>query len=293
MSPRSLALRFFALALALLLAGCGPSQPAPHTYAARGVIEHISADQHIVTIHHEAIPGYMMAMTMDFPVRDGHLLDGFAPGDQVAFTLRVADDDAWVDSVQRLGHVDLPATNAASALPPALKPGDPLPDAEFLAENGRTVHLSDFRGRVVIFTFFFTRCPLPNYCPLMNRNFSRTRDLLLADPAAPKNWQFLSISFDPDFDRPQTLVSYAGFYRHDNPDRWLFVSATPQTLGKFASPLGLIVSRQDSTISHNLRTVVVDPQGRLFRQFNDNLWTAEQLAQAVKDTAGAAPSPAK
>jgi len=256
------------------------------SYPASGVIEHISPDRHVVTIHHRAIPGYMMEMTMDFPVRDEHQLDGLVPGDRIDFTLMVTKDDSWIASVQRTGHADLPATNSlAQSSPPGLKPGDPLPDADFVAEDGRHVRLSDFRGKVVVFTFFFTRCPLPNYCPLMNRNFAQTRDLLLSQVDAPKNWQFLSISFDPGFDTPQTLSSYADFYRNHNADRWLFVAATPETLAQFAAPLGLIVMRQDNNISHNLRTVVVDPQGRIFRQFNDNLWTPEQLAQTVRDAA--------
>ena len=273
----------------MLLAAChGPapeSADGARSYTAHGIIEHISPDQHVVTIHHQAIPGYMMEMTMDFPVRDEHLLDGLTPGDQIDFTLKVTADDAWVESIRRTSHTDLPATNSASGSAPALKPGDPLPDAEFVAEDGRHVHLADFRGKVVVFTFFFTRCPLPNYCPLMNRNFAQTRALLLSQSAAPKNWQFLSISFDPEFDTPQTLAGYADFYRSHNPDRWLFVAATPETLAHFAAPLGLILMRQDNNISHNLRTVVVDPKGRLFRQFNDNLWTPEQLAQSIREAA--------
>ena len=136
-------------------------------------------------------------------------------------------------------------------------------------------------------TFFFTRCPLPNYCPLMNRNFAQTRKLLLANPKAPANWEFLSISFDPEFDQPGVLSSYAGFYRDNNADRWLFAAAPPATLAQLAPPLGLVVMRQDSNISHNLRTVVVDPQGRLYRQFNDNLWTPQQLAEAIRDASRA------
>ena len=277
---------------ALVVIGChsAETKPAVRSYAAAGEVEAISPDRHLVTIHHQPIAGYMPEMTMQFTVRDERLMDGLVRGDQVDFTLDVTSDDAWVADLRRTGHVDLPPVDtAATAVPPGLRPGDPLPDGAFLAEDGRTVHLSDFRGKVVIFTFFFTRCPLPNYCPLMNRNFAETRKLLTADPAAPQNWQFLSISFDPDFDTPQTLAGYADNYRQHNADRWLFVAAPPDTLGRFAAPLGLIVMRQGNGITHNLRTVVVDPQGRLYRQFNDNLWTAAQLAQAVKDAARGAP----
>jgi protein SCO1/2 len=237
-----------------------------------------------VTIHHDTIPGYMVEMTMDFPVDDAAELNDLVPGDKVAFTLNVNQDRDWVSDIHRIGHTDL---TSADSMPmdndgaPKLKPGDPLPDGELIAEDGRHIHLSDFRGKVVALTFFFTRCPLPNYCPLMNSNFAKARGLLLADPKAPPNWELLSISFDSDFDKPEPLHSYAEFYRQHNPDHWLFAAAPPATLGVLAPPLGLMIMRQGTSISHNVRTVVVDPQGRLYCQFNDNLWMPWQLANAI------------
>jgi len=285
----STALRIIAALLAIFtLAACHAPTSDTKSYQARGVIQHLSDDHHIATIQNDAIPGYMDAMTMDFSVRDEHLLDGLTRGDQITFTLAVSADDSWITSIQRTGHIDLPAeTTDATNAAPTLNPGDPLPDAEFLAEDGRHVHLSDFRGKAVAFTFFFTRCPLPNYCPLMNRNFAAARAILLAQPHGPDNWQFLSISFDPGFDTPQQLAANAEFYRDHNADRWLFVAAPPETLAHFAAPLGLLVSRQNNSISHNLRTVVVDPQGKIFRQFNDNLWTPDELAGVIRDAAEA------
>jgi len=284
-------LRILGFPFFLLMVGChSPSSAsnstgqASHAFAAQGVIEKIAPDQRQVTIHHDTISGYMIEMTMDFPVDDPSELKDFVPGDKITFTLNVDQDRDWVSNLRRIGHVDSSMTgmtpmddNEASKL----KPGDILPDGELIAEDGRHILLSDFRGKVVALTFFFTRCPLPNYCPLMNRNFSKTRNLLLSNPKTPANWEFLSISFDSDFDQPATLSGYASFYRNNNPDRWLFAAAPPATLTKLASPVGLVIMRQDSNISHNLRTIVVDAQGRLYRQFNDNLWTPQQLADAM------------
>ena len=277
--------RVLLLGIALPFAGCHLSKPSndgTHSYAAQGVIEQISPDQGKVTIHHQAIPGYMMEMTMGFAVKDTHGLDGMTPGDQINFTLVVDADESWVTDIHRTGHTaptnGMIMPDSASA---RLKPGDPIPDGKLLTEQGKRVHLSDFRGKVVAFTFFFTRCPLPNYCPLMNRNFSQTRKLLVSIPNGPKNWQFISISFDANFDRPEALASYGNFYRGNDPDRWLFASADAATLTQMAPPLGLMIMGQDATLSHNLRTVVMDTQGRLYRQFNDNQWKAQDLANAI------------
>jgi protein SCO1/2 len=227
---------------------------------------------------------------MDFPVNDPDDLKTLVPGDRVVFSLVVETDRDWVTDFHRIGHIDPDDGMRMDFNPaPKLKPGDPVPDGELIAEDGRHARLSDFRGKVVALTFFFTRCPLPNYCPLMNRNFAEARQLLAADPTAPARWQFLSISFDADFDRPQTLASYAKFYRGDNASGWLFAAAPPATLARLAPALGLVIMRQGPGISHNVRTVVVDPQGRLFRQFNDNLWTPRQLADAMLKAGGMPP----
>ncbi len=283
--------RLLWLVFALPLAACHslkPSTDEPRSYHAQGVVEQISPERSKVTIHHRAIPGYMMEMTMDFPVKDAHELDGLSPGDQVNFTLMVDADKSWVTDFQRTGHSDIASTNGmamADNTSTHLNPGDLIPDGELLTEEGKRIHLSDFQGKVVAFTFFFTRCPLPDYCPLMNRNFAQTRKLLKSMPNAPKNWQFISISFDASFDRPEGLTSYGNFYRGNDSDRWLFASADSTTLARLAPPLGLMIMGQDATLSHNLRTVVMDAQGRLYHQFNDNLWKAQDLADTMLNAA--------
>ena len=263
------------------------------SYAARGVIKKIAADHRQVTIHHQAIPNYMMEMTMNFPVKKTNELDGLSAGDQITFTLIVRENDDWIENIHRVGHVaETPAKTIAMPfdMPPELKPGDLMPDGELLAENGRHIHFSDFHGRAVAFTFFFTRCPLPDYCPLMNRNFATAQKLILSTPNAPTNWQFLSISFDPGFDTPEMLSSYAGFYRTGDASHWLFAVASTDVLTNLAPRLDLMIMHEGNSISHNLRTVVLDSNGIIYRQLDGNEWTPKELADAVL---GAARLPAK
>jgi len=292
---KSTALKYLRLLGALLsLAAAGNSAHADdqafHSYPARGVVKQIASDRRQVIIHHQAIPGYMMEMTMDFPVKDTNELNGISVGDQITFTLVVGQTNEWVESIHRVGHTGKMMSSstpmAGGMMMPLLKPGDELPDGELVTEGGRHIHFSDFRGEAVAFTFFFTRCPLPNYCPLMNRNFEQARALLLSRSGAMTNWEFLSISFDPEFDTPQVLSDYAGAYRGTNSAHWLFADATTNTLAHLAPRLGLMVMRQGNNISHNLRTVVIDPEGRIYRQFNGNDWTAQQLADALVEAAG-------
>jgi protein SCO1 len=287
LSFRCALLLFLASALNGVCSETNSVKEAAKSYSARGVIKKIASDRRQVTIHHQAITGYMMEMTMDFPVKDTDVLNGLSSGDNITFTLVVDQNNDWVENVHRTGRtaeVPVSATTAFHVLP-ELNLGDLLPDGELVADDGRHVHLSDFHGKAVAFTFFFTRCPLPNYCPLMNHDFAATRDLILSTPNALTNWQFISISFDPGFDTPDTLSGYASFYRGSNADRWLFTAATTNTLAELAPRLGLMIMHQGTGISHNLRTVVLDPQGRIYRQFDNNGWTPQELADAMLEAA--------
>jgi len=263
--------------------GPDPSQ----VYTVRGVVREIAPDGRKVVIRHEAITNYMPAMTMEFIVRDTNELQGVAAGDTVTFRLMATEDTHWIDRIARVASGT--TNNLATASPGAkittiveLRAGDLMPDCELLAEDGRRVRFSDFRGKALALTFFFTRCPLPDFCPRMGRNFAQARELILATAHAPTNWQFLSISFDPEFDQPSVLASYANFYRAGNANRWLFAAAPTNALAELAPRLDLMVRREaDGSISHNLRTVVLDGQGRIRRQFDGNEWKAEQLAGEV------------
>ena len=261
------------------------------SFPTRGVIRELPGGDKAV-IRHEEIPGYMPKMTMELTVRNTNELTGLQVGDEITFKLFADADTHWIESLQRTKAasalvVEPPSSRQAAFTPKLreLQPGDLMLDAELLAETGRTVKFADFRGRALAFTFIFTRCPLPDFCPRMGNRFKEARELLLTRPNTPTNWQFLSISFDPDNDLPPVLANYARNYRGANPDRWLYAAASTNTLARIASPLDLKYAREGGSISHNLRTVVLDPAGRIHRQFDGNAWKAAELADALTDAA--------
>ncbi len=278
------------LGLVLLGAGCKPAA-SDHagstfaTHAVHGIIQTIATDRREVRIAHDAIPGYMMAMTMNFPVQNSNALAGLAAGDIVNFELVVGTNDDWAQNFQRVGQTKVTLAPTPGAVGDELKVGDLMPDVAFTTETGALEHLADFRGAAVAFTFFFTRCPLPDYCPRMNHNFANARDLLMAATNAPAHWQFLSLSFDPDTDTPAILANYAGIYRGETTNHWLFAAVANSQLTALAPRLDLMIMRQNGSISHNLRTVVLDPQGRIQHLFDGNDWTPQALADALMTVA--------
>jgi protein SCO1/2 len=274
------------LAVSTLLVACGqPADDGTKSFDTRGLIREIAEDRRTAVIRHEEIPGYMPKMTMELTVRNTNELAGLVAGDVIAFRLHADAETHWIDTLRKVGH-DTNATPAQSTRPSVeLRPGDPLPDHAFLAEDGAPRTFAAFRGKAVAFTFIFTRCPLPDFCPLMNRSFAQARNLLRADAGAPTNWQFLSLSFDPVHDTPATLRTYGNTYRAGDADRWLFGVLDHATVAELAPHLDLMVAAEGDSFSHNLRTVVLDPQGRIFRQFDHNQWTAAELAEAMRAAA--------
>lgn len=271
----------------------GPINPTNtvRSFSTRGLIRELPADGKTVVVRHEEIPGFMPKMTMSFDVRDPKELRGLKVGDAITFNVRATEEDSWIENIRPTttnGLAPLPSTDPSSAALlniAQMKPGDVLPDAELLGEDGRPLKLSDYQGSAVAFTFIFTRCPLPDYCPRMNQHFSRARELLLQRAAGPTNWQFLSISFDPEFDKPGVLNRYAYSYRGHSADRWFFASAPTNVMASFVAQLDFRFANEGGSFLHNLRTVVLDPQRRVHRQFDGNKWKADDLANALAEAA--------
>ena len=181
-----------------------PNGTNAQTFSAQGVVQEVESDGQILVIKHEAIPGYMDAMTMPFKLKGPAAGNGLQRGDEISFQLHVTENESWVDHIQKTGSRVLPNDISPSNAPP-IRPRNPLLDYKFTNELGQAVSLGDFRGQALAITFIYTRCPLPDYCPRLSKNFQEASQKLAAMPNAPTNWHFLSISFDPDTDTPPVL----------------------------------------------------------------------------------------
>lgn len=261
----------------LLVAGCGRSSEAPaREYELNGQILAVRPERSEVVIKHEDIKGFMPGMTMPFKVKDTSLLDGKQPGDLVTATLVVGEVEAHLRTLDKTGH----AAVEAPAPPPSdiRQPGDVLDDAKFVDQNGSPVSLSSYRGHRVALTFIYTRCPLPEFCPLMDRHFAAVQKTIASSPALA-DVRLVTVTLDPAFDTPAVLKPYAS-RRGADPKIWSFLTGEPAEVNKFGSQLGLYVEHNPESaidITHNLRTVVLDPDGRLVKVHTGNSWTPSEL----------------
>lgn len=262
-------------------------------FQVRGEIKELKPDGKTVRIQHEEIPGYMAAMTMNLEARDTDL-SGFKPGDYISFRMLVTEDDGWIDQLQK---VDASAVKSPTELPSrrgAFRPsrdvevldvGDTLPEYTFTNQFGKVFKTSDFKGNAVAINFIFTSCPFPTYCPRMSQNFAQALKQLKESKDAPTNWHLLTITIDPETDSPAVLERYAKTYNYD-PQRWTFATGDPVEITAITEQLGQTFWREGGTINHNLRTVVLDGQGRLQTILPSNEWPVEELVEAVIAAAG-------
>lgn len=264
-------------------------------FTVKGVIRRLAPDGKTVTIQHEEIPNYMPAMTMPFKAKETNELAGLQAGDIVSFRMTVTADEAWIDQVQKTSVEALappsvrPSVRLVRDVEP-LEPGDLVPNYRFTNELGQAVSLDDFKGKALVLTFIFTRCPMPDFCPLMSKRFSEAYKLLTTTPNSPTNWHFLSISFDPHFDTPTVLKNYAQRYNYDA-RRWNFVTGAMIDIDAITEQFDLPIIKQGENWDHKLRTVVIDGEGRVKKIFVYNLWTTADLVEEIIKAAGPKENP--
>ena len=285
----------------LVLAGCHsgqkpPSQPDSSqnfkAYHLRGKVVSTDAAKGEVTLDHEAIPGFMDAMTMPYKLKDAGILGELHPGDVITADLLVSQDP---DADVLLDHIVVVAQGKPDYLPKVTyhvpAPGDVVPDFKLRNQDGRPIHIGQFNGKALVITFIYTRCPSPDFCPRVTRNFALLDKQLAANPALYAKTHLLSISFDPEHDTPARLRAYGATYIGSDTKNafahWDFAVPEKPVLAEMAKFFDLgMTENADSTITHTLSTTLIGPDGKVVRFYPGNEWTPEQVLADLKQSAG-------
>lgn len=264
------------------MAGC--SRQPERRYDLTGRVVAVDAAAHQLTIQHQDIAGLMPGMTMPFRVDDEWVFRAAEPGDNVTATLVIRGDRSHLENV---------VVSKTSGPPPEIpgvhlpQVGDAVPDFTFINQDGKRVRLAQLRGKAVLLTFIYTRCPLPDYCVRMSNNFGAIARTLKQDPAVYDKTEMLSISFDPANDTPKVLRDYGTNYAGEVDPKfthWQFVTAKPEEIKKAAGFFGLTYQGDGTQIVHSLRTAVIAPDGRIAQLYNGNDWKPEEAISALKQT---------
>jgi protein SCO1/2 len=278
-------MRWLVLVPLIVAVSCS-REPEARAYELKGQILVVKPETSELLVKHDDIPGFMPAMTMPYVVKDPALLKDRAAGDLITATLRVESTLAYLTAITKTGSAPIPE-DARTTIPAAagielLRPGDLVPDTPLIDQDDRPISLKDFAGSATAVTFIYTRCPLPQYCPLMDRRFAEVQALVAKDPALAGKVRLLSVSFDPKFDRAAVLRRHAATLKADT-GVWTFATAEEAVVDRFAARFGVNVIRESNgTITHNLRTAVIDASGRVTALLDSNAWTAEDLVRELR-----------
>jgi protein SCO1/2 len=268
-------------ALALLIVvttACSPEPAADaRRYQLTGQVAGREAATNRVVIAHEAIAGLMPAMSMPFEIK------GEAPplqdGDRVLATLVVTASSSWLEDVR--------ITAPGGALIPPIAnravPGALVPALSLVDQDARPFTLRDVAGRVLVATFMYTRCPLPDFCPLMVRHLERVRRLA-NEEGISQRVALLGVTLDPGYDTPAVLRTYGESMLQggDRFEQWTLATGSPQQIGDVARFFGVDYRLDNGLVTHTLVTAVVGADGRLIRTFPSNAWLPADVFEVVR-----------
>jgi len=284
-APRLCSVGFLVIGIAIGLGGCRKGPPPQH-YELKGKVVEVDRALRRVTVAHEAIPGYMDAMTMPFVVKDNWVFGVARPGDSIKATLVVDASQSWLENavITEEPMPDQAAGSAASEAPPGPKPGDQVPDFGLTNQDSNRIHLGQYRGRGLVVTFIYTRCPLPDFCPLMSSNFAEVDKELQKDPGLYAGTHLLSVTIDPGFDTPQVLQDYGKGYAGPNGfDHWEFATGSKDEIKSVSEYFGLRTWIDSGQVVHSLRTAVVSPDGKLAKLYAGNDWKPADIVRDLRE----------
>ena len=272
--------------LAALLAAASCSNAK--TYEMRGQVLGVNRDKMEILVKHEKIEGLMDAMTMPWKVKEANMLDNIGPGDLITSEIVVDNNQGVVTKITKLGTAKPSVPAPAGATPPGVKyllPGDVVPNQAFVDQDGRARDFNSIRGdRPIAVTFIYTKCPIPTFCPAMDRQFAEAQ-ALMKDQGLDGKTALLSVSFDPKHDTPAVLKAHAQKLGAD-PNVWTFATGDRVEIDRFASSLLLTLVRGEAAnpdeIGHTLRTTVVDKTGKIAKSYSGAEWTPAQLVSDLE-----------
>ncbi len=258
-------------------------------FTLRGRVVGVDRAKKTATIEHNAVDGYMDAMTMPFAIRADEVWDDLKVGSDIRADLVVDGAEAWLENISLTAPLE--ANNAVAANENFVQIGREIPEFVLTNQDGKRISTKDFKGKAWALTFIYAQCPLPDYCIKMSKNFSDAAIQANANPELKDKIRLLSVSFDPARDTPEKLRQYGQGYlgKDAKPDFtvWQLAVGDDQQIKSIADFFGLRYETDphDKTqFLHSLRTAVIAPDGKVTKIFPDNEWATGDLIRELQTT---------
>lgn len=137
------------------------------------------------------------------------------------------------------------------------------PDFTLVSQDGGSVSLRDFRGKVVAIAFIYTYCT--DVCPMLTAHMASVQEKL--GSTFGSKIAFVSITVDPERDTPDVLKEYAQNFGADLKG-WSFLTGDPAVVHEVGRKYGVIAKKAaNGEVDHTLLTSLVDPNGILRVQY--------------------------
>jgi protein SCO1 len=279
-----------AVVTALLLLAV-QSSVAAQEYQVSGMILTVDRSRSTFSASIQSIPGFMPAMAMPFEVRQRKDLDGLTPGAVVEFVLVAKGSSSHAERIRVVRYQSAEQdplgvsrlkllTQVAGAAPhKALTIGDVVPNFKLTDQKGKSIALSDLRGKVVAVNFIYTSCPLPNFCLRIANNFGVLQKRFKA--RLGRDLVLLTVTFDPVHDTPEVLSKYASRWSAD-PTTWHFLTGEVSDVQRVCRLFGVAFFPDEGLMYHSLHTAIIDRQGTLVANLEGNQFTADQLGDLTE-----------
>ncbi|MDA8345195.1 MAG: SCO family protein [Thermaerobacter sp.] len=138
--------------------------------------------------------------------------------------------------------------------------GRPAPGFTLVDQSGKTVSLSQFKGKVVVLAFVDSACT--TVCPLTTESMKLALDLL--GPAAGRV-QLLGVNANPQHLSLEDVAAYTT--AHGLTRNWLFLTGTVAQVRAVWRNYGIYVKIVKGALDHTPALYVIDAKGRENRLF--------------------------
>ncbi|MFP5237856.1 MAG: SCO family protein [Acidobacteriota bacterium] len=270
--------------------GCALVSARAAEHPAQGLVLKVDAAHRKLVVSCAAIPGYMAAMDMPLEVRDMHMLGALRPGMMIRFTLVEQGKRTAAEHIQPVMNFEAEPAEAealtglrrATAQHGAqVEVGHAVPNFTLTDQAGQRVGLSSLRGKVVVLTFGYSRCPNPNYCFRLSNNLRQVARRFHRDLGT--RLVLITIAIDPEVDHGAGLSAYAQRFQAD-PRSWHFLTGPLPEIHRVAGMFGMDFWESEGLLTHTLHTVIIGADGRLAANLEGNAFSARQLGDLVAET---------
>jgi len=285
---------FLAAGLLALVGATGCSRPAGDTataavqqekrYPLTGEVVSVDAAHKVLVVQHDAIPGVMPAMVMEFSVSAGDVAAA-KPGERIRAELIPSEKGNW--RLEKIWPNDKAADTAVAAEAMALRQdtlirgqsayrevGEKIPDFALYDQEGRVVQSARFHGKLIMLNFIYSRCPVATMCPAATMKMMGTQ--ALAKKSGVPNLELVSITMDPAYDTPAVLKEYAAARGIDTTN-FTFLTGPENAIKDLLTQFGIIAEFDGNILKHTLGTLLIDENGRIIHRADGGAWEPEDF----------------